>query len=316
MNLKNVFKWLVRGWLPEEPKTRKNLLRERVRLPIVIVISATIVLASFYLLSPSAPAQPTSPASVPPPPPTELPTVESNYYPGVSEGDYVKYGNFVCNISRPAGPEWDWMPNLSDVDWQKVEVIGVSEKEVTLRYTEQFKNGSPTEHSGCVHVIENVEYAGRINGSCQFQNYYFGSIIAANLTEGDGIHSEPHPMPFCNIAKTEIRTYLGVSRWVNIINSTNEPHQVIWVYDVFSGMLLEYEETIPNERISYSITETNIFSSPTPIPTSPALQETTAQNIPTDTLYASPGLFVIVILAITMVIFRKRRLKGGENDQK
>lgn len=270
-------------YCPRPSKPLTTTLK-RYALPTTILITVSIVLASFLWLFTVTPTAPTSLQSLPP---LELPTVESNYLPGVSVGDYVMYGNFVCNISRPAGSEWDWMPNLGDVDWQKVEVIGVSGKEVILRYTEQFKNGSATKHNDCVHVIENIEYHGRINGTCQFQDYYFGSIIVANLTEGDCIHSEYHPMPFCNIAKTEIRTYLGVDRWVNILNSINEPHQITWVYDRKSGMLLEYQEIIPNnERISYSIVATNIFSSSEPSLEFSLLQETTIQNIPAEVLFS------------------------------
>jgi len=310
MKIKSWFMRIFRGWFPVEPKKSNLWSKNRLRFLGISIIVASMVTFVAWSLTVTSRTMPLIPL-------LEVPTVESDYLPGVSVGDYVTYGNFVCNISHPTGPEWDWMPNLGDVDWQKVEVIGVSGKEVTLRYTEQFKNGSATSHNGCVHVIENIEYDGLINGTCQFQDYYFGSIIVANLTEGDCIHSdEYHPMPFCNIAKTESRTYLGVGRWVNIINSTNnDPTQVIWVYDGFSGMLLEYQEIIPNnERISYSIIETNIFSTPAPSPVS-SFKENKVNSIPTEALYATTGPLEIVFFVVTMTIFRKRRLKGGENDK-
>jgi len=94
------------------------------------------------------------------------------------------------------------------------------------------------------------------------------------------------------------------------------PSLTNWVFDVESGMLLEYEELAPNnERTAYSIVETNIFSSPTQSPTSSSLQENTAQSIPTEAPYATTGLVGIVIFGVTMVIFRKRRLKWGENNK-
>ena len=68
--------------------------------------------------------------------------------------------------------------------------------------------------------------------------------------------------------------------------------------------------------MSYSVVETNIFSSPTPSPKSSMLQENTAQTIPAEALYATTGLAVTVIFVVTMVILRKRRSKGGENNKK
>jgi hypothetical protein len=249
----------------------------------------------------------------------ELPTQEPDYYPGVSAGDYVIYSDYVCNVSHPTGPEWDWISCLCAMDWKKVEVIGVFGKEVTLRYTEQLKNGSATDHSGCVHVLEDIEHPAWINGTCMYSGYYFGdTVVAANLTEGDSIHSSgPCGMPMHLVNKTEIRTYLGVSRWVNIMKYPRDPSVTNWVFDVESGILLEYEELAPNnERSSHSVVETNIFSSPEPSLSSSSLQENTAQIIPTEALYATTGLVGIVIVVVTAVMFRKRRLKGDEKDKK
>jgi len=153
---------------------------------------------------------------------------------------------------------------LCAMDWKKVEVIEVSGKMVILRYTEKLKNGSFTEHSGCVHVIEDIEHPSRINCS-YYSDYYFGdTVVAANLTEGDWIHSSgPCGMPWHLVNKTETRTYLGVSRWVNIMKNQRAASVTNWIFDVESGMLLEYEEIGPNnERSSHRVIETNIFSSP------------------------------------------------------
>ena len=306
MKIRSLLRRFFRGWFPAEPQTSnhwsKNKLRIALFLASSIIVVSAITIGVWNLAA--------TPQMILPQLPPELLTLRSDYLPGVTVGDYVTYGNFVCNFSRPAGPWWDWIPNLGDVYWQKVEVFGVSGKEVILRYTEQFKNGSATGHSGCVHIMEDIEYPALINGSCQFQDYYFGSIVAANLTEGDCIHSEPCPAPACNIAKNEVRTYLDVSRWVNIMESRMESHLTTWVYDGESGMLLEYEEIIPNnERISYGIIETNIFSSPTPSPRSSMLQETTAQPILTVALSGKIGLLIITIFALAVIIFKKKKIK-------
>ena len=94
------------------------------------------------------------------------------------------------------------------------------------------------------------------------------------------------------------------------------PSLTNWIFDVESGILLEYEILAPNnERMSYSVVETNIFSSTTTSLTSSMLQENTAQSVLTEVLYATTGLVGIVIFAVTVVMFRKRRLKGGENNK-
>ena len=284
---------------------------------IVVLITISVILVSSISFGAWSLANP--PQMMLPPPPLELPMLESNYLPGVSAGDYVIYGDYVCNVSHPTGPEWDLHVCLCSMDWKKVEVIGVSGKKVILSYTEQLKNGSATDHSGWVHVIEDIEHPAWINGSCKYQGYYFGdTVVAANLTEGDSIHSSGScGMPMHMVNKTEIRTYLGVSRWVNIMLHPRDPSLSIWVFDVESGILLEYEEIGPNnERSSHRVIETNIFSSPEPSLTFSLVQENTAQIIPTEALYATTGLTAIVILVVTVTIFGKRRSKGGEKDQK
>ena len=68
------------------------------------------------------------------------PVLAVEYNPGVSVGQYVKYGNF-------------YVVNLGAVlyDWEKVEVIAVSGKEVTLLMTGQFKNGTALPHNGDIY---------------------------------------------------------------------------------------------------------------------------------------------------------------------
>jgi hypothetical protein len=60
-------------------------------------------------------------------------------------GQYVKYGNFYGG----------YMPGVIPYDWEKIEVIAVSGKEVTLLTTGQFKNGTALPNTGTtVHNLE------------------------------------------------------------------------------------------------------------------------------------------------------------------
>lgn len=285
---------------------------------IVVLVTFTVILASLIAFGAWSLATPTQPLTpILPPPFLELPTSESNYLPGVSVGDYVTYGDYICNFSHPTGPEWDMQVCMCAMDWKKVEVIGVSGKEVVLRYTEKLKNGSFTEHSGCVHVIEDIEHPSWINCS-YYSDYYFGdTVVAANLTEGDWLHSSgPCGMPWHLVNKTEVRTYLGVSRWVNIMKNPRDASVTNWIFDVETGMLLEFEEIGPNnQRSSHSVVETNIFFSPESSLEFSLLQENIATNVPTGAFYTTTEFFATFVV-VSGIIFKKQKLNGGENDQK
>jgi len=140
-----------------------------------------------------------------------------------------------------------------------IEVIGVSGKEVTLRLTGAYMNGTAIPAS---EIIANIETYRITEGMFEYQNY----LLAANLNQGDktlNVADAP------TINKTETRTILGTSRSVNILNFTNSyPGQAmksVIIYDKASGMSLgmEMEITIIEPAVtytnSYTIIDTNIF---------------------------------------------------------
>ena len=217
-----------------------------------------------------------------------FPVFAIEYNPGVSKGQYVKYGNFV-GIGQ--GVE-----TFSDYDWLKLEVTDVSGEEITLLSTGQFKNGEAIPGNGTVEVW-NVEI-GTENGIQSTQ----GPIIAANLNEGDEI---PPPNTYM-INRTENRIYLGVSRSVNILAATvSTPDyntSLTYVYDRSSGMLLESTvETTQNQpelatsTYSYSATETNIFG----------LTPTETPSLPIEYIIAAIAV-VIIIVVVASLVLRKR----------
>jgi hypothetical protein len=113
------------------------------------------------------------------------------------------------------------------------------------------------------------------------------------------------------VNRTETRTYLGVSRTVNILDITlSTPDyntSLSYVYDRTSGMLLESTtQTITQAQpqpvratISYSIIETNIFGS-TPT-SSPSVPEFPIQTI------GATLLIVVVIAASALILLKKRK---------
>ena len=195
-----------------------------------------------------------------------LPVLAVAYNPGVTAGQYVKYGNFVG-----VGPGAE---SFNEYAWLKLQVMDVSGKEVTFLSTSQFKNGTAISGNGTISVW-NVE-VGTEDGVPSTQ----GPIIAVSLNQGDQIP----PSNTYSVNRTETRVYLGNSRTVNILDasiSTPDYNTTLnYVYDKSSGMLLESTtQTVTQDdsspvttAISYNIIDTNIFeATPSPSPSIPEL---------------------------------------------
>jgi hypothetical protein len=221
-----------------------------------------------------------------------LPAFAVEYNPGVTVGQYIKYGNFVGT-----GPGVETFNNIS---WQKFQVTDVSGKVITLLSTGQYKNGTAIPGNNSVEVW-NIE-TGTENGVPNTQ----GPIVAANLNQGDAI---PPPNTY-TVNRTETRTYLSVSRTVTILDLTIPAPEyntsLSYVYDRASGMLLESTtQTITQAdpqsvvtSISYSIIEANIFgSTPTSSPSVPEFPLT---------LLGAVVLTVLIIVAVSLIILKKR----------
>jgi hypothetical protein len=213
------------------------------------------------------------------------------YTPGVSVGQYVKYGNFIG-----IGPGEE---TINNTDFVRLEVTAVSGAQITLFTTGQLKDGAPTAGNSTT-TVWNIE-TGTQDGAQRVQ----GPVIAANLNQGDPI---PPPSTY-TVNKTETQTYLGISRTVNILNTTittpDYTTSFTFVYDRTSGILLAatsitiqtQSPTTPSEY-SYIITETNIFGT----------SQTTPSPSPTIPEYSSIVLAVVAILVtLTAVILRRKR---------
>ncbi len=241
--------------------------------------------------------------------------VQSVYDPGVLVGQYVKYGNFVALPAPPMG-----------LGWMKIEVTTVSGKEITLLASGVLQNGTAIPTSG-TSTTYNVE-TGKMN---QTTDYTYGVIIAGNLNEGDPV--PPLDAGF-KINKTETRTYNGVSRSVNIIETTysdvNYENHWTLVYDKISGITLEFGFEVTQKgatptttKTGYSVTETNIFTSAQPTQTleptqsliaTPPSEETPSPELlqfalPTEVLIGVVIVIALVIVAAAILVLRKRRMQ-------
>jgi hypothetical protein len=208
------------------------------------------------------------------------PVLAVNYVPGVKEGDYVFFGNFV-------GVNLD-----DDYDWEKFEVVSVTGKEVTLYASGQLVDGTPIANTGW--TVYNVE-----TGVDNETHSFLPNVIASNLNQGDVV---PSPEQTLIINKTEIRTYMGVSRTVNLLSfeETNE-YRYSMVYDKESGMVLEIANMFytpvgqVGKAISYNVVDTNIFSPQPP------------QSGFSPYLYLTFAVASIAVAATGVVVFKKRR---------
>lgn len=221
-----------------------------------------------------------------------LPVFAIQYNPGVTPGQYVKYGNFVGS-----GPGYE---AFNDYSFLNLQVVSVSGNTVTLLSTGQFKNGTGLPGNGTTDVW-NIE-TGTDNGTPSTQ----GPMIAANLNQGEGIP----PSNTYLVNQTADRTYLGINRSVNILNvavsSPDYSSTLNYVYDKLSGMLLESTSTTITQAqpesitstYSYSITETNIFASTSPSPTIPEFNTT---------ILAIVILVITIVTVSTIFILRKKR---------
>jgi hypothetical protein len=224
-----------------------------------------------------------------------IPVLAVTYTTGVTNGQYIKYGNFLGR-----GPGFE---AFGDYDSLTLQVTNVAGNQVTLFSTGQFKNGTAIPGNGTVTVWDVA--TGTENGAPSTQ----GPIIASNLNAGNSIP----PLDTYTVNSTENRQYLAVTRSVNLLSITistpDYNSSLTYIYDKASGMLLESSSitTVQGESgpvtsdYSYSIVQTNIFSStsPSPTPINPSL------TIPIIYIIAIIIIF-IVILAAMLVLFRKR----------
>jgi len=220
-----------------------------------------------------------------------LPVFAVQYDSGVTAGQYVKYGNFVGS-----GPGYE---AFGDYGFLNLQVASVSGSLVTLLSTAEYKNGTALPGNNTTDVW-NLE-TGTDNGTPSTQ----GPIIAANLNQGDEI---PPPNTYL-VNQTVSKTYLGVVRSVNVLDVTvstpNYNSTLNYVYDKLSGMLLEASSSTITDAepspiqstYSYSIIETNIFTSTGPSPTVPEFSSKILVFI---------FVTVLVIASSTIILLRKR----------
>jgi hypothetical protein len=213
-----------------------------------------------------------------------VPVLAVDYNPGVSVDQWAEYGNYVA-------PEEEDVVNMT-----RVGVTAVSGKEVTLSECTGYRDGTDET----VDKVYDVE-AGTVDGEAAT---FPGILIAANLNEGDAL--PPVDLGY-TVNTSETRTYLGVSRSVNIFSYTEvgEGYTVsdTFVYDKVSGIRLEVQTDVTMDTTvltySHSIVDTNIFEEPEPTPTP-------EEGVPVEYIYVGVAVVIIVVVVVAVLLLRKK----------
>jgi hypothetical protein len=208
------------------------------------------------------------------------PVLATDYNLGVKVGDYVHYYFLGVNIVHLA-------------EWEKIEVVAVSGKEVTLYTTGQYKD---------VPFPSGTTFFNVETGATNYTHSEVGQIIAANLNEGDVI---PELGGNFVINKTELREYMNVSRQVNIVEfyEQNNITRLTYVFDKISGIMLEnenmfYDSTGKMDKELYQgVDDTNIFKA----------EAQTGFSLPAEYLYAIITVVAVAAPATAVVFVRKRK---------
>ncbi len=184
-----------------------------------------------------------------------------SYDPGVTPGDWVKYGQVTGSwTDLPPVPPFSDFRNANTI---RTYVSAVSGHEVTAIQTWDLNNGTGTRNQT---LIGNV-----MTGSGNLTFW----IIAGGLNAGDKISEDP---TFPTINTTLTKTYLGVDRTVNFVNITLTINDLgatgvfkgTWYWDQVTGVLLEtsFFESVTSPYFSGTgsgyavITETNLWAFP------------------------------------------------------
>jgi hypothetical protein len=184
----------------------------------------------------------------------------SVYSPGISVGQYIQY-----NVSETPQA-------ANSLSWSRIDVTVISGNYVTMTTSGQYINGSTPQPNTIRYDFVNNSLT-RIDGpnivTTMLIDIYgkityervrcdsawlpsSGIVTAANLASSDSL--------LWGNTTTEQRTYLGVTRTVNVCRITfTSTHNATVVYDKISGIMLEMAIKV-STLVSAVVSDTNIFS--------------------------------------------------------
>jgi len=194
-----------------------------------------------------------------------VPVFAVEYKPAVKVGQYVKLKYELTGNDALAA-------SGNDVDWKQFTVVSITGNEIVINEKNHHNNGA-LDSEGITHKYD-IETGLDEN----WVESYERCVLAGNLQDDDPIRVGSSD----RVDRTEVRTYLGVSRQVNIVFLNGNTYDEITndiisrvtfteVFDKASGMLLERErgqtwiggagEGTYNSQ-SFVFNGTNIFNIP------------------------------------------------------
>lgn len=221
-----------------------------------------------------------------------LPVAGATYTPGVSAGNYVKFGA-PSETYTSTDPNQQTKPqSIKDIDntaSYRADVQSVSGNNVTIKETQSFNNGTSDK---IMILIGNVNTGtGNASGSG------FVLIIAGGLGQNDKLCTGTSFVCSATLNQTQTRTYAGASRTVGVLSMSHSfsgnSQSISLYWDQSSGVLLELSTSFTltsGSSQQYSTTETEHITA----------SET---NIWSATILGlSPLLFYGIIGAIAVII--------------
>jgi hypothetical protein len=196
-----------------------------------------------------------------------LPVAGATYTPGVSAGNYVKFGS-VSETYSSTDPNMQTKPQASkDIDntaFFRLDINSVSGSNVTSKSTQSYNNGTAPK---IMTMIEDVS-TGASNSTMSFIPF----LIAGGLGQGDKIVTTANAP---TINQTLTRMYAGASRDTNSLTTTQSfggnsfSFSIYW--DKASGALVEVstsstsksgstQQYTTTQTLHFTATETNIWS--------------------------------------------------------
>jgi len=218
-----------------------------------------------------------------------------DYNPGVSKGQWVKYGNIAMS-----GLMAD--PSANQTSWMMLEVTDVSEENVTLHFTGKYKNGSDIPSGGMTCNVS----TGMVNTTSGMYGYGNIFIVGKDLQQNDAL-PEMLPSISLKINSTETRTYAKTERTVNIVNITSGTPEIgevnyFIVYDKSTGVLMETGLSMtftlmPSMNMGFTLaaTDTNMFA------------ETSMTWLQDNMIYIVIAVVFIVVVVAAVLMARRGR---------
>jgi hypothetical protein len=238
-----------------------------------------------------------------------LPAAARTYTPGVSAGNYVKYGSLSGSYNSTDPSKQTKPQSFKDFEntaFLRVDILSVSGNNVTFKATESFNNGTADK---VVTQVQDVNTGVR-NSSLASSLFIIAGGLGANDKVCGGTAS------YCStltINSTQTRTYSGASRDTNVWSWSGSGQYGSFSYSYYwdktTGILVEnsISSTIPSgssqqysttQTFHFTATETNIWSA-------------TILGLSPIVLYGIIGAIVaIVVIVAAVLVMRMRKPKA------